>query len=376
MGRGNTYISCARKCGRQVRRNRTATGICGVCTKQMAAAAGPDVQLAADRERQRTQSALTSLQGRYKEALQTIEAQDHRLEALGALKANVSTYEIQPHHGSGTSEGVVNLIASDWHMAERVGREIGGLNTFNLEIAHERAKRFFRGGLRLTKLLQQDIKIETMVLGLLGDFMTGQIHGAENAEVNETLPTFEIIEAQNAIISGIEFLLNDSKLKLVIPCHVGNHARTTLTNRFGTELGHSYEYLMYLHLATYFRSEKRVQFMIPEGPHSYLQIYDQTIRFQHGHMVKYGGGVGGIYIPLNKAIAQWNKAKPATLDVLGHFHQLRDGGNFLVNGSLIGYNSFAQSIKADFEEPKQTLFLIDKKRGRTCTWPILLERQK
>jgi hypothetical protein len=111
---------------------------------------------------------------------------------------------------------------------------------------------------------------------------------------------------------------------------------------------------------------------VPDGPHSYMDIYDMTVRFQHGHMVKYGGGIGGIYIPVNKAIAQWNKARHADLDVLGHFHQLRDGGNFFVNGSLIGYNSFALSIKADYEQPKQGLFLIDKKRGRTCTWPVLL----
>ena len=86
----------------------------------------------------------------------------------------------------------------------------------------------------------------------------------------------------------------------------------------------------------------------------------------------YQGGVGGIYIPVNKSIAQWSKAKHADLDIFGHFHQLRDGGNFLCNGSMIGYNAFALSIKADFEEPKQILTLIDKRRGRTCTWPILV----
>ena len=121
----------------------------------------------------------------------------------------------------------------------------------------------------------------------------------------------------------------------------------------------------------YYRDEPRIKWIIPEGIHSYLDIYDTTIRFHHGHAVKYGGGVGGIYIPVNKAIAQWNKGRRADLDVFGHFHQLRDGGNFLCNGSLVGYNAFALSIKADYEPPKQALFLIDKKRGRTCTWPIL-----
>jgi hypothetical protein len=68
----------------------------------------------------------------------------------------------------------------------------------------------------------------------------------------------------------------------------------------------------------------------------------------------------------------WDRAKRANLNVFGHFHQLVDGGSFICNGSLIGYNSFALSIKSAFEPPKQALFLMDKKRGRTCTWPILL----
>jgi hypothetical protein len=129
---------------------------------------------------------------------------------------------------------------------------------------------------------------------------------------------------------------------------------------------------MYVHLKAYFRNEPRVTFIVAEGMHSYVKVYDTMIRFQHGHAIKYGGGVGGIYIPVNKSIAQWNKARHADLDVFGHFHQSKDGGNFICNGSLIGYNSFALSIKADYEQPKQQLFLMDKKRGRTCTWPILV----
>jgi hypothetical protein len=217
-------------------------------------------------------------------------------------------------------------------------------------------------------------KIETLILALLGDFITNQIHDAENAETNALQPTHALVTAQNYIVSGIEFLLNHTKLKLLIPCHSGNHGRTTKTTRFTSENGHSFEYLMYLHLQTYFKGNDRVQFIIPPGMHSYVDVYGSTIRFHHGHAIKYGGGVGGIYIPVNKAIAQWNKGRHADLDVFGHFHQLRDGGNFLCNGSLIGYNGYAMSIKADYEKPRQTLFLMDKRRGRTCCWPILVEK--
>ena len=79
-------------------------------------------------------------------------------------------------------------------------------------------------------------------------------------------------------------------------------------------------------------------------------------------------GPGGTFL------GQWNQARKADLDIFGHFHQSIDGGKFLCNGSMIGYNAFALSIKAEYEPPQQTLFLVDKKRGRTCRWPILFAR--
>ncbi len=336
--------------------------------------ATPEEQVEADRVRIKSVGDMAALKLKYGAALKTIERLELEREFVGALKQGVAPLAITARAGSGTSEATPVAVASDWHIEEEVGAEVGGLNVHNLEIAEKRAKQFFTSVVRLTRLLNQDVKISQMVLALLGDFITNDIHGAENAETNLLTPTNAIVTAQNWLIGGIEFLLNHTKYDFILPCHSGNHGRTTQTTRFGAENGHSLEYLMYLHLAAYFRSEKRVRFQIAEGMHSYLPIYDTMIRFHHGHAVKYGGGVGGIYIPVNKAIAQWNKARHADLDVFGHFHQARDGGNFICNGSNIGYNSFALSIKADYDVPKQQLFLMDKKRGRTCTWPVLVEK--
>jgi hypothetical protein len=364
-----------RKCPASIH-HASNSGLCRPCydaSRRAAIPVPPAQQVATDREKQRLSEELSTLRTKYKLSLRTIEQHEREVKGITALKAGLSTFEILPKLGSRTSEGTVVWVASDWHIEEQVGAEVGGLNTYTIDIAKERAIKFFRVGLRLTNLLAQDITIKTIVLALLGDYITNDIHGAENAEMNEIQPTHAIAQAQNMLVSGIDFILANSNYNIVITSHSGNHARTTQTTRFASENGHSLEYLMYLHIAAYYRNEPRVTVIVPEGMHSYMKIYDTMIRFHHGHAVKYGGGVGGIYIPVNKAIAQWNKARHADLDVFGHFHQLRDGGNFICNGSLIGYNSFALSIKADFEEPKQALFLLDKKRGRTCTWPILVK---
>lgn len=346
------------------------TGKCHVCLTKERHAALPEVQVQQDQEKRRTNAIVTGLKAKYDEALKTIDRQQAELGLVTALKSNVDIFSILPKHGSTQGEATAVALFSDVHGEELVQGEVGGLNIYNPDICQQRVTKFFQGLLRLIRMFQQDVRIEQLVLALLGDYITGQIHGAENAEKNAMQPMYAIIVARNQIISGIEFLLNHSKLNLVIPCHSGNHARVSFTTRVASENGHSLEYLMYVTLVDHFRKEPRVTFIIPDGMHSYVKVYDTMIRTQHGHAIKYGGGVGGLYIPVNKAIAQWNKARHADLDVFGHFHQLRDGGNFVCNGSVIGYNGFALSIKADFEVPKQAMFLVNKKYGRQGYWPI------
>lgn len=367
-------VACAR-CPRKIYR-ASKTGLCASCYEKSRARvpATPvpvEQQVEQDRSRAKLAGEMAGLKLKYAESMRTIERLEVERDAALPLRA-VNPCVITPDFGTGTSEATLFVNASDWHLEERVDpATINGMNEFNLDIAQKRVATFFNATVRLTRLLQQDVKIKRAVVGLLGDFISGDIH-EEIAEACQLPPMEAIVFAQDQLAGGIEFLLAHTDLTFRFQCHSGNHGRTTKTTRFGAENGHSIEYLMYRYLASHFRHEDRVEFEIATGPHSYVEVYGKRIRYQHGHMVKYNGGVGGIYIPVNKAIGEWNKGVKADLDVFGHFHQQLDGNAFLANGSLVGYNSFALSIKAPFDIPKQSLFLMDKKRGRTCVWPILL----
>lgn len=312
---------------------------------------------------------------KYRILLEKIEEMEDEMGSILELWKNVQTFKIEKSDVVG-SEAVAFLVASDWHVEERVTEEsVNGLNDFDLDEAKLRAMNFFRNGLRLVKNAQRDIHIDTIVLPLLGDFISGSIHD-ELMESNELRPIEAAIYAESLIVSGIEFLLQDSSIKtIIVPCHSGNHGRITPKRRISTENGNSLEYFMYCHLRKHFETEKRVRFFVGEGYHSYLDVFGTTVRMHHGHNISFGGGVGGPTIPINKAIAQWNKIRRADLDVFGHFHQFMDGGNFIANGSLIGFNAYAVSIKASYEAPRQAFFLIDKKRGKTIVAPIFLQER-
>ncbi len=284
----------------------------------------------------------------------------------------VSTYTIKAEPGSSDSQATVVVLLSDWHIEEPVkSSQVNGLNEFNIKIAQERADKLFRLIAKLIKIHQKEYRIDNLILALLGDFISGSIHD-DLKEANSIQPTEAIWEAQKIIASGIEYLLQESDVDLIIPCCSGNHGRMTDKQRVATEYGNSLEILMYRQLEKYFSDEKRIKFIINDSYLTYLRVYDYSLRFHHGHAIRYGGGVGGLFIPAFKAISQWNKSKHADWDFFGHFHQLKDGGNFICNGSLIGFNAFAVKIKADFEDPKQAFIIIEDNRGMDLTRKINL----
>lgn len=265
-----------------------------------------------------------------------------------------------------TAQGEATIIAllSDTHIEETVKPEtVNGMNSYTLEIAERRFQSYFVTLLRLIEIEQQATPINHLVLALLGDFISGDIH-EELLETCSLTPMDAIIKAEDWLVSGIQYLLDNSGLVITLPCHSGNHARTTKKVRHATEAGHSVEWLLFHHLQRHFKHEKRLTFQISPGYLSYMQIYDKIIAFHHGHNVKYGGGIGGITVPMNKKIAAWNRTRPADIYCAGHFHQVFDGGNFIQNGSMIGYNAFALSIGASYEEPAQVMFAIHSKYGK------------
>lgn len=304
------------------------------------------------------------------EAMEQIVALNQQLEVFKATK-EVNTFAIKSHSGSGSSATAV-VVASDWHWGETVELDdVNGLNEFNTKIAKERAESFFANTLKLVKTFQRDIRIENIVIGVLGDLISGNIH-AELLENNELLPIDQILEVQNVLASGIKSLA-DAGLKVLVVCHSGNHGRMTEKRRVATEAGNSLEYLMYHNIAKSFEGDKRIEFIIPRSYLSYVDIDGFVVRFHHGHALRYAGGIGGLFIPAYKAIGAWNVSRKADLDVFGHFHQFRDGGQFISNGSLVGWNQFATAIKAVFEKPRQAFFLIDNgRKEKTVTAPVFL----
>lgn len=306
------------------------------------------------------------------------EAADLKEQLSAAMKLGrpVITTIDSPPSGGEKADAVAILQASDWHVEELVDpKTIAGYNNkFNPEIAKRRAQNFFTVGHRLIDVVSQGLNLHTIGLALLGDFITNELHD-ESAENNSMPPTEAIAYAQDLIASGINFLLEENpRRNVVVFCKSGNHGRFTRRVHNAKEHGHSLEWLMYVNLAKFYQSEPRIKFDITPGYHTWWDVFGYKIRMHHGHDIQYQGGVGGITIPVNKAIGQWDKARQADLDLFGHFHTLLDGRKWAANGSLIGYNAYAVAVKAEPEPPAQWFHVIDSKRGRTYRAPLYVQQ--
>jgi len=312
------------------------------------------------------------IENKYKKSLQVIKELKTTNAFASQIKDGTETFKIKTSKSSGgKSEATAFLIASDWHMEEEVKKEkVNSLNEFNLTIATQRAECFFKNGLKLVKMNAKEVTIKEVVVALLGDFISGNIH-EELLETAQLQPMDAILFAQKHLIAGIEYLLNNSSYNIVIPCVVGNHARITEKIHNSTEQENSLEYYMYKNIEQHFRGNKRVTFIIPNSDDCYLDVYKYKIRFVHGHQFKFNGGVGGITIPLIKWLNIQNSTIFADYTILAHWHQNFSGKNFICNGSLIGFNAYAK--KFGYEPPRQTFFLIDSRFGKTVQAPIILE---
>jgi hypothetical protein len=213
--------------------------------------------------------------------------------------------------------------------------------------------------------------IRRIVVAALGDFLTGHIHD-DLVELTQLAPLAATRWAGERLAGVIDAMQEIAPV--MVATSSGNHARTTQKPRMATENDHSFEQHLYLTMAAA-EKRKNVQWQIGQGYLNIVDLDDFLVRFHHGHAIRFGGGIGGLTIPANKAIANWNIGRRVHLDVFGHWHCFSWlPYRFVANGCLIGHNAFADRIKAEYQPPSQSLIIVDHEHNRvTKVLPIFVK---
>jgi len=306
-----------------------------------------------------------------KESMRRRLAEKELLEAevMAGFRQGISGDGGQAHppykHREPSGKATAVIALNDWHGEERVDPlTINGLNEYSLEIAEKRLAIVGRNALRLINSRRSLSNIRDLVVWIGGDIITGHIH-EELAENSPLSPTEACRWAKFQLIGLIDHWQNEGDFdSITVVTSYGNHGRTTAKPRIATAAKHSFEWGMYHSLADVYaaRGEKNIQFKVEQSYHNWLTIQGKRVRFHHGDWLKYQGGVGGLTIPVNKAINEWNKSEKADYEMFGHWHQHLKHRRWCACNCLIGYNAYALSIKAEFSEPSQTLVVFDRDR--------------
>ncbi len=330
------------------------------------------LDVARDASNSRLRDELASLKRKYDVALKQLDAEKAAVANLTAL-SDVAPKKITRSRPRGKRpEATAVLILSDWHVEEEVRPETcRNLNHFTLAIADRRIKQLVQRASMLIEHEKHLTGIRRIVVAALGDFITGHIHD-DLVEVTQLAPLAATRWAGERL-GGVIDAMSEIAPVLVATAS-GNHGRSTKHPRMATENDHSFEQHLYLTMAGQ-EKRKNVEWQVGEGYLNNINLDGFIVRAHHGHAIRFGGGVGGLTIPANKAISNWNQAQRADLDIFGHWHCFSWlPYRFVANGCLIGHNAFADRIKAEYQPPSQSLVIIDHDHGRvTKVLPIFLK---
>ena len=299
-------------------------------------------------------------------------SQDYK-DFLNAKKVSELPFEKYEFKFNKRKAGTRYAVAlfSDAHIEETVkSASVMGLNEYNVKIAKERIEKYFAN---LVSCLNTD-KVEYLLFASLGDTISGFIH-EELSQTNELTPLEATFEAQNLIYNGLKYICDNTELKRIkFVGIVGNHSRVTNKIQHSNGYKMSYEWLMYKNIQKQAELEGLpIEFDIPESEMAIEDTSDgKRFLFIHGFQIKGSGNstVCGMYPSLGRLSLKYGKVYKQDKIYLGHFHSCISIPNAVVNGSIIGYNSYALTNGFAYEEPAQMYELYDTNIGQLLTRQI------
>lgn len=272
-----------------------------------------------------------------------------------------------PVKGGGDRRSVVT-IWSDHHFGTYINKEeVGGKNEFNWEI----------GARRLGMLCEETatFKIEKrqlhdeLVILKIGDNIGGVTHNPEGR--NYDLMIHQVCGAIKYYIQALTWLSNFYP-KIRVFCQPGNHGRMMHKVDKGRQFAQKYdsfENIIFFGLSIAFKNNPRVQIEISRAPFCDINIQGHRIYATHGDTVFTTGEVsknismGRLETKINaiNTVEEKIGKRPYELFCTGHVHhpvitQTGTGIGVIVNGCLIGADTFSTGIGIAGSNPSQTIW--------------------
>ena len=260
---------------------------------------------------------------------------------------------------------------SDTHIGEHVFKEqMRGLNEYNFEIFNKRMYGWANQILKHTSYRRQIAPVEELVIPMLGDMISGDIH-EELARSNMANCMEQMIRGASIIAQALMYLA-PHYTKIRVPCVVGNHGRMTRKPPMKDKYM-DWDYMLYQWMASFCRNQENIEFHIPRSFITTFKIHDKVVLITHGACISGAGSSGAILNSITKlrSVFQFRKTLQREIEgaldgdleqefdsvMIGHFHRIDEldigTGELHICGTMKGPDEFALQRLQAATKPKQ-----------------------
>ena len=302
-----------------------------------------------------------------KKTAQTEAVIDSVQNFLPALQAvSIRTPDVV---SSTTTPQTVIAPLSDTHVGDRVeSDQMVGMNEYSIDIFNRRLYGWTKQLLQLVELRRKFAPVNNLVIPMLGDMISGDIHD-ELARTNIDNCMGQMIRGANLIAQALMSLAGSFE-EIRVPCVVGNHGRMTRKPPMKDKYM-DWDYMLYQWVATLCREQKNIKFSIPKSFVNSFDVDERKILIMHGDSIAGGGSATAIVNSITKMRSVFQYKRLMELEVgdggnipshfdsvfMGHFHRVDEidigTGEVHICGTMKGGDEFALQRLAVITRPKQ-----------------------
>jgi len=303
--------------------------------------------------------------------LETIE---NTIKSVSLRKYKIPTISKSKKKRNMTME----LLFSDVHYGKLI-RGVDGKNVDHKEIRRRVQK--------IATVMQKEIiregksfNVERLILAMIGDLIeNAEMHGMESVRGSEFGTSKQVTVCIESIFYDLIMPLALTGIKIDIPCVTGNHDRIGKDKTYSNPGEENLTHTIYNTLEMLCKQSglKNVTFTISTSLYMSINIYDNVCVYEHGDELK-NLNRDTMANLMSKRGSQLNKV--VDFYRVGHWHESVSygQGKMMVNGSVPGQDSYADSKGFNSEAIQILNYYVETKSRSTCffrSFPIYLEKK-
>ena len=298
----------------------------------------------------------------------------------GFAKNSVVTQRKPTAHPKGDTPQAIVAPLTDTHIGEFIDTDqMIGLNTYDFNIFNNRLYGWANQVITLSGLRKNSVDIPELVVPMLGDMISGDIH-EELSNTNLANCMMQMIRGANLIAQALMFMAPHFS-QVRVPCVVGNHGRMTRKPPMKDKFM-DWDYLMYQWIAALCQNQPNIEFHIPRSYLTVFPVCNRNILAMHGDAVSGAGSMASIMKVMTnlRSVLQYKTILEPEAGVpeaqiaehfdsvmIGHFHRVDEldigTGTAHICGCMKGADEFAMNRLQAVTKPQQIVTYWHPKYG-------------